>query len=236
MKLRQKSDTHPIRENPLPKIPVIRDYICTMRKPLIALLVIIVALMVVFMMYPKKKKEKGPKQQPVAVSKYSEGFNNSIASYLDAYYNLSEALVKWDSGAVVSLLGNARAEFEAISLDELKKDTAIYETALSNVPNFQSDFEALTAAPNLEQKRRAFHSLSQNTYTFLQTVQYDRNKIYLHECPMAFNDTESALWLSAEGEDNKRRNPYLGLHHPRYHAGMLTCGETRDSLNYGGPK
>jgi hypothetical protein len=46
---------------------------------------------------------------------------------------------------------------------------------------------------------------------------------------MAFNDTETAQWLS-KTEDI--RNPYLGLHHPKYKSGMLECGEVKDSIDY----
>jgi hypothetical protein len=44
---------------------------------------------------------------------------------------------------------------------------------------------------------------------------------------MAFNDIDSGYWLS---KSNSIRNPYMGLHHPRYHSGMLNCGETLDSI------
>ena len=50
---------------------------------------------------------------------------------------------------------------------------------------------------------------------------------------MALNNYEmSAFWLSKEGEDENRRNPYLGLKGPKYGKGMLKCGDTRDSINY----
>jgi hypothetical protein len=47
---------------------------------------------------------------------------------------------------------------------------------------------------------------------------------------MAFNDNEAAIWLS---KTPQIRNPYLGLHHPRYKSGMIDCGETKDSLRFG---
>jgi hypothetical protein len=46
---------------------------------------------------------------------------------------------------------------------------------------------------------------------------------------MAFNDNETAFWLS----DNREVvNPYLGKKHPKYASGMLHCGEVKDSLAY----
>jgi hypothetical protein len=49
----------------------------------------------------------------------------------------------------------------------------------------------------------------------------------LQECPMAFNDTETANWISNSSEII---NPYLGNNHPKYKAGMLHCGELKDSI------
>jgi hypothetical protein len=50
---------------------------------------------------------------------------------------------------------------------------------------------------------------------------------------MALNNHESsAFWLSANSETKNRRNPYLGLHDPKYGKAMLTCGTTRDSINF----
>ena len=75
--------------------------------------------------------------------------------------------------------------------------------------------------------------LTDHFYNLLRTVKYDVAKVYYHECPMALNNYESsAFWLSTEGDNKKRRNPYLGLHDPKYGKAMLTCGATRDSINY----
>ena len=85
------------------------------------------------------------------------------------------------------------------------------------------------AGANLEEKRRGLNALTQNLYVFLKSVQYDEKKIYLQECPMAFNDTESGLWLS---EVDSIRNPYLGLRHPKYGKGMLECGDNKSVIEY----
>ena len=46
---------------------------------------------------------------------------------------------------------------------------------------------------------------------------------------MAFNDTEPGLWLS---KTEAIRNPYLGLHHPKYGKAMLVCGEVKDEIQF----
>ena len=84
-------------------------------------------------------------------------------------------------------------------------------------------------SPDLTAKRRALNTISDHLYNFLRVVKYGQKKVYWQECPMAFNDTESGFWLS---DSAAIRNPYLGMHDPKYGSGMLRCGETRDSLDF----
>jgi hypothetical protein len=46
---------------------------------------------------------------------------------------------------------------------------------------------------------------------------------------MPFNDTGRAVWLS---KSDTLRNPYLGLHHPRYGSGMLECGTQEATIDF----
>jgi hypothetical protein len=48
---------------------------------------------------------------------------------------------------------------------------------------------------------------------------------------MAFNDAEPGVWLSSS---DSVRNPYLGLHHPKYKSEMVECGGPKDTLNFTG--
>lgn len=200
-----------------------------MRTILVFVVIIAAGAAVWYLFGREEAAPETPRQQPVAQSKYSDSFNVSVGQFLDAYYSLSEALVNWDSTKVVQQAQAARDRFDAIRFTELQKDPAIYQTATSMQEFFRNDFNDMISAPDLEARRRSFNSVSQNLYTLLQAIRFDRNKIYLQECPMAFNDTETALWLSRERDI---RNPYLGLYHPKYKSGMLECGETKDSLNY----
>ncbi|GAA4330725.1 DUF3347 domain-containing protein [Flaviaesturariibacter amylovorans] len=176
---------------------------------------------------PAVKTPEAPKQQPLAQSKHSAAFNASIDKALNDYYTLSESLVKWDSGAVRAQAGTLQASLGAITWDELKKDTAIYMTAVSYKDMFNGDLQTMQSASDLTERRRAFHSLSQNFYDVLRVVRYDAAPIYMQECPMAFNDTEPAVWLA---NSTRIRNPYLGLHHPEHRNTMLSCGLVKDSL------
>lgn len=164
-------------------------------------------------------------------SKYSAAFNQSVQSAMDVYYNLTEAFVNWDSVKATSLASVLTAKLDSVQLNEIKADTSLYSKAETNIANVKSDLTGMMAATGIATKRHAFNALSDHLYQFLRDVKYDRQKLYLQECPMAFNDVEPGLWLSAK---ESIRNPYLGLHHPYYKSGMLECGETKEIVNFTG--
>lgn len=175
------------------------------------------------------KKEQTPKQQALIVSKHSEAFNTNIAGILNDYNKLSEQFVNWDSTDVTTTAALLNKDFDKLVLDELKKDSAvIYETASMFVQNVKGDLQTIASEKNIRPQREAFNSLTDNFYQFLNTIKYDRQKLYLQQCPMAFDDEKPGLWLSLQEEI---RNPYLGLHHPKYGKGMIECGETKIKMN-----
>ena len=174
--------------------------------------------------------ENADKQQPLAVSQHSDSFNQSVDRLINTYYSMTNDFVNWDSTDVVAKATELKTDLDSLKLNELK-DTTIYETAKVFVDNAHRDIEKIETAADLENKRRSLNSLTENLFNFLRVVQYDRAKLYLQECPMAFNDEEPGMWLSKSPEIV---NPYLGTHHPRYGKGMLHCGETKETLNYTG--
>ena len=177
-------------------------------------------------------KEPGATQAAIAVSKHGEGFNKAVDGVLDIYNAISENLVAWDSTAASENATKLTGAINNLPLDELNKDSsAIYETAQLFVENAKGEAQAMASETDIRAQREAFSSLTDNFYQFLNVVQYDRNVLYLQECPMAFDDTKAAQWLS---EKEEIRNPYLGLYHPTYGKGMLKCGETKTKLNHTG--
>jgi hypothetical protein len=177
----------------------------------------------------KRPKDETPKQAPLTVSRYTEAFNTSIREVLTNYYGLSEAFVQWDSGTVRKSAGALKESLEEVKYDDLKKDTVIWQTAASYHDIMLNDVSTIQASSDITEKRRAFQALTQNLYDLLRVIRYDDAKVYVQECPMAFNDDEAAIWLSRSPDI---RNPYLGLHHPKYKGTMLECGENKDSLNF----
>jgi hypothetical protein len=177
----------------------------------------------------KKPEDETPKLNPLAVSKHSAAFNSNIDKILTSYYALSEAFVNWDSVAINMRAAALKHDVDSADFSDLKKDTVIFTTAESYKTTLADDLSVLTGASDLTTKRHSFNSLSQNMYDLLRTVKYDGGKVYLQQCPMAFENTEpNGLWISKE---EHIRNPYLGKKHPKYKAGMLECGETKETLD-----
>lgn len=201
-------------------------------KKLALLIVLALAGVITWYFWETKPKPNNetPHLNPVAVSQHSDSFNTSVNKVLNNYYTLSEAFVNWDSTAVTNQADALKTSIGQIAFDELKKDTIIHQTASTFIEGSNEQLKTIAnPSASLNDKRLSFNQLSDHMYNLMRTIRYDKAKIYLQECPMAFNDTETGIWLSNK-EDI--RNPYLGLYHPKYKKGMLECGEVKDTLNY----
>lgn len=196
----------------------------------IAVLLLLAGLVRFFFFPGNGARAKGPDPTPLQVSKHSEAFNKSVDSLLNAYYSMAEAFVNWDSAAVVKDAATIKGVLNNLNIDELKADTTgIYESALDPLANAKGATDGILNTPGIDNKRRSFNDLSDNIRMLFIVVQYDNNKVYWNECPMAFGEGNSGFWLS---KTDQVRNPYLGLHHPVYKDEMLQCGGPRDTINF----
>ena len=170
-----------------------------------------------------------PKQAAITVKKHSEAFNKSVDSVINTYLAIKDALVNEDS---VKAKADGIAFVELLNhfpIDELKKDTAsIFETAKMNVGDMKSNAESLTKQTVISEMRRDFNMVTTMMYpSFFKAINYEGQKLYYTNCPMAFGDGEEANWMS---NSKQIMNPYLGKVHPKYKATMLGCGEVKDSI------
>ncbi|HEY6505164.1 MAG TPA: DUF3347 domain-containing protein [Chitinophagaceae bacterium] len=193
------------------------------------LLLLFVGYIWFFYFRGRKNHANGTKPVPVAVSKHSADFNRSIDSVLNAYYSMTEAFVKWDTVAVNKYASVLKMTLDNLRINELQKDTVIYETSLLFLDNSKNETSNILQQSSIDKKREALNSLTDNLRTLFITVKYDQGKIYYQECPMAFNETNSGFWLSPT---DKVRNPYLGTLHPVYKDKMLECGGPKDTINF----
>jgi hypothetical protein len=148
--------------------------------------------------------------------------DREMTPLVNAYFGLKNALIEWDS-----TLANQQAAVLKAAGDSLVADSTLPEALRSQVGSIAAEADGFIGDQNLEQKRRAFSMMSQQLLPLLKEINYKAQPVYQQICPMAFNDTETAYWLSGEREIS---NPYLGKKHPKYASGMLHCGELGDSL------
>ena len=177
-----------------------------------------------------KKRTKGPKPVAMAVSKHSPSFNQSVQSVLDAYFNMSEAFVNWDTTNLAKHGNELKSALDSLKIEELKVDTTgIYETALDPLANAKNEAANILKELSIDNKRTAFNNLSENLRLLFIVVKYDQGKLYWQECPMAFGEDQPGYWIS---KTDAVRNPYLGTSHPKYKDGMLACGSPKDTINF----
>lgn len=196
------------------------------------MLVVIVGLAAFTAYKLLSKKEDKPveaKEGPLTISKNSDAFNASFAKIMNDYYELKDAFVEWDSAKVNRLAQSLKNSSDSLLIRELKADSSVIQTAQSYVKTIDGEVDGLIGENTIEQKRRAFNMLSNDIYDLVRVVKYDRETLYHIKCPMAFNDSEEAYWLS---NTSKVVNPYLGKKHPTYKDKMLGCGEVTDSLDF----
>jgi len=206
-----------------------------MKKFLLVVVILVIALIGAwyFGLFKGKDKPSDPKPEGLTVSKHSSSFNESMSNAMNSYYDLTESFVNWDTAKVNSSIAALKIAVDSIRIPEMQKDSAIYETAQSTWESIKSEITGMQLDTSLYEKRESLNMLSDNLFNLLRIVKYDVAKVYYQECPMALNNHESsAFWLSANSETKNRRNPYLGLHDPKYGKAMLTCGATRDSINF----
>ena len=206
-----------------------------MKKLLLIVAVLVLALIGAwyFGLFKGKVKPSGPKPEGLTVSKHSNSFNESMSKALDSYYTLTESFVNWDTTKVNTSLAELKISVDSLRIQEMQKDSAIYPTVQIQWEAIKAEISGMQADTGLYEKRESLNMLSQQMFDLLRIVKYDAAKVFYQECPMALNNHESsAFWLSANSETKNRRNPYLGLHDPKYGKAMLTCGQTRDSINF----
>ena len=187
----------------------------------IAILLLLVGVIRYLFLSSGDSHESGPKLVPLSVSKHSDFFNQSVASFLDAYYIMTGAFMKDDT----ALIGRSATQFkmtlDSFKVDELKQDTLIYETALEPLFNAKAEVESIIMDPSLPEKKASLNILSDHIRNLLVTIKYDQAKVYWQECPMAFGEEKPGNWLSST---NAVKNPYLSK--------MPECGGPKDTINF----
>ena len=192
-----------------------------------------------------KQEEAQTTTDPIPSASLNDStFNTGFKKVLTAYYGVRDGLVEWDTAAANLAAANLATVADSLDLSRFLQDSiavegseltdrqqdsskAAAETASRFAGAIMGSAKALVKEPSIQAKRKEFQMISDALFDLAKSVKYDRDKIYHMKCPMAFNDTEEAYWISDTPEI---RNPYLGTKHPKYKNKMLECGEVTDSL------
>jgi hypothetical protein len=174
-------------------------------------------------------KPKQPTMEPIKLSRHTAAFNQSVNDVVAHYLKLKDAFVEPDTAAIRIHTNSLLQSLAAIDSAELNKDTTlVFATVMQTIADIRMNATSLLNQTDITEMRRDFSSLSSIMYPgFFKAILYEGPTLYLINCPMAFNENEPANWIS-----NSREiiNPYLGKNHPKYHGGMLHCGEVKDSI------
>jgi len=157
-----------------------------------------------------------PSEQPLQSATYSTSFGAGLDSLIQAYSALSFSLNKNDTTGGVPFL----AKLDALPLDEFKKDTLIYKTAVQQIGDTRTELLGLLGEKTLEGKRQELNMVSQDMYDLLRTLHYTQKMLYVVECSSAFGEDKPGVWISLTSDTNALQNPY----------GTGHCGQIKDSL------
>lgn len=146
-------------------------------------------------------------------------FVMQLNSLYDQYIVLKNAFVQSDAEKVKSSAHKIQQFLTKADIKMLTSDSYAKWMDLSGKLNDQ--IKHIESSGEIEEQRKTFSGLSDQFYQILKTFGLMGKTVYYQFCPMMNNGT-GAYWLS---ETNDIRNPYYGEE-------MLTCGETKETLNY----
>jgi len=202
-----------------------------MKKVLLAVLIVILGIAGYYwyMFSRSGTGNSGPKQEPIALKKHSAAFNQSVSTAMSAYFDMSAAFVEADTAKVKEHGRRFLALLDSIPMDELKKDTTtIYDLAMNDLGNIKANTVSLLSMSDIQEMRKDFSTVSENLYpSFFNTINYEGDKMYWQNCPMAFGEDKGANWVSKTKEVI---NPYMGKNHPEFRGTMLHCGSVKDTI------
>lgn len=176
----------------------------------------------VFLACKGSEKKAGEASADKTITNANAGLHSSFEMLMAGYYELKDALVASDTSKANSAAQKIVLAADSLNLEELKaidSNNVLVPTVQQYSGTISAEAKGLLGEAGLEAKRKEFQMITGNLYELARTIRYDKQRIYLINCPMAF-DNEGADWLNPSPEI---RNPYFGDK-------MLTCGSVKDSL------
>jgi hypothetical protein len=200
-----------------------------MKKFVLLAIVFVAAGILAWKLLSDKPHQAGPPaDKPLSISKNSGPFTDSVTALLTNYFAVRDALVDWDTLKADQAAAALAVRADSLPVRLIKADSGIILTAKSLSAGLSGDAKGFVGEAGIDARRHSFDVLTAEMYDLLRAVNYDGQVIYHIQCPMAFNDSIPAYWLS---DKSTILNPYLGNKSPKYQAKMLHCGQVVDSLH-----
>src|SRR5690349_9465816 len=163
-----------------------------MKKVLLIYLVLIIGIITWYYAVGKENRVfSNSKATALKVSKHSQEFNESIQAVMDRYYEMTDDFIKGDTLSINKSADKLKTALDSIKIDELKADSAIYETAASIWEDTKTEINGMQGDPSLQAKKESLNLFSNELFTLLLTIHYDLSKLYWQECSSAFGDDRS---------------------------------------------
>jgi hypothetical protein len=132
---------------------------------LLAILLLLVGLTRNIFFNGKESHETEPKALPLTVSEHSDNFNLSLENVLNAYYSMTDAFSKTDITAINKSGSELKITLDSLKIEELQKDTLIYQTALDPLANAKVELASILADPSIDEKKGSLNIFSDHLYT-----------------------------------------------------------------------
>ncbi len=146
-------------------------------------------------------------------------FRQQLLEVYNAYLPMKDAFVASESEQVERNAGKVQSALEAVDMELLEGDA--HMQWMSQLNTLKPAIDKISASENIEEQRTAFAAFNTAFYSSIKTFGLARGIVYYQYCPMAIGE-KGAFWLSSIKEI---RNPYYG-------EAMMSCGETRETLDY----
>ena len=177
-----------------------------MKKVLLVYLVLIAGIITWYYAVGKENRVfDNSKATALKVSKHSKKFNESMQAVMDNYYKMTDEFTKGDTLSINKSATRLKTALDSLQVDELKIDSAIYETAASIWEDTKTEINGMQSDPSLQAKKESLNLFSNELFTLLLTIHYDLSKLYWQECSSAFGEDTPGNWIS---EKEQSKNPY----------------------------
>src|SRR6266540_4342771 len=149
-----------------------------MKKVLLIYAVLIAAIIIWYYQIGKERRFfEDPKTNALKVSKHSPEFNQTMVEVMGSYYTMTNSFINDDTATINKNAAKLRNSLESLKIEELKRDSAIYETAATIWGNIKTEISGMIGDPSLQVKRESLNLFSNELFTFLLTIHYDLGKL-----------------------------------------------------------